>query len=199
MSGLTGIRSVTCILAVICAAAYGQAERDPVGPPRMEVETLQQWETARRDSAPAWSVDGAALSTRRLLPTEVARSAFADVGLRARWWWVRGAVEVGGGADWTAPSAAATTPGKWSPVVGVRADLSERTRLVYESEHALPWRGTDNSGAVPRTTRVALEFKSKSPVGDLRNGLLRVQLSGDAALQFKPRGGGLQVMYRERF
>ena len=199
MNGLKGIRIVSCMLAVIGAAAHGQVQRDGVGPPRMEVETLQQWETARRDNVPAWPAEGGALSTQRLLPTEAARSAIADIGLRARWWWGRGALEIGGGADWTAPSAAANSARAWSPVLGVRAALSAHTRLIYESESGLPWRSTDNSGAPPRTTRVALEFKSKSPVGDLRNGLMRVQLSGDSVLQFKPRGGGLQVMYRERF
>lgn len=187
------------MLVVACAAAHGQAERDEAGPPRVEVDTLQQWETARRDTVPTWPIDGAAWATQRLLPNESPRSVFSDVGLRARWWWGRGAVEVGGGADWTAPSASANAPRAWSPVVGVRAALSARTRLVYEAESGLPWRSKDSGGALPHTTRVAFEFKSKSPVGDLRNSFMRVQLSGDAALQFRPRSRGLQVMYRERF
>lgn len=197
MSGLKGIRGVSCVLAVMCACAH--ADPEALGPPRLEIDTLQQWEPARRDFGAASPFDVAALSSQRLLPGEASRSGFADNGLRARWWWGRGAIEIGGGGDWIAPSAAATAARPWSPVVGIRAALSARTRLIYEAESGLPWRNADNGGASPRTARVALEFKSKSPVGDLRNGLMRVQLSGDSALQFKPRSGGLQVMYRERF
>jgi hypothetical protein len=47
--------------------------------------------------------------------------------------------------------------------------------------------------------RFALEFRAKAAAKDLRESLLRVQMSGDAALHFRPRGGGLQITYRERF
>jgi hypothetical protein len=47
--------------------------------------------------------------------------------------------------------------------------------------------------------RFALEFRARSSASDLRESLLRVQMSGDAALHFRPRSGGLQVSWRERF
>lgn len=203
MSGLKGIRSVSCIFVVMCAGAHAQS--DALGPLRLEIDTLQQWERARGDFGPASRIDVATLRSQRLLPAEGLRATFADNGLRARWWWGQGAIEIGGGADWVASSAAADSANPpnaarpWSQVVGVRAALSARTRLTYETESSLPWRNNDSGGASPRTTRLALEFKSKSPVGDLRNGLMRVQLSGESALHFKPRSRGLQVMYRERF
>ncbi len=198
MSVLHGIRSVGCVVVLSCAAAH--AAPDTLGPPRLEVDTLQQWDPSRRDSGPAWRYgDAVAMSLQRPSAGVVGRSALSDDGLRARWWWGRGAIEVGAGADWLAPAGASSVARPLTQVVGVRAALSARTRLVYEAESAPLWRGADSGIVNPRTARVALEFKSKSPVGDLRNGLLRVQLSGDAALQFKPRSGGLQVMYRERF
>jgi hypothetical protein len=198
MSGLKGIRSVCCMLATMCAGAHAQP--DALGSLRLEIDTLRQWEPGRRDFGSASRLDVAALPSQRLLHSEGLRAAFADDGLRARWWWGQGALEIGGGADWVAPSTAGNTTRPWSQVLGVRAALSARTRLIYEAESTLPWRNAENNGAAPRTTRVALEFKSKSsPVGDLRNGLMRVQLSSESVLQFKPRSGGLQIMYRERF
>ncbi len=173
-------RGITCMLALCCAAA--QAQTDEARAPRLEVETLPQWDTAVRDSVAA----------QRL----ASQPASGDDGLRTRVWWGRGAIEVGAGADWRDATAAQPR----SQVIGVRATLSPRTRVIYETETARPWRNAESGSATPRTARIALEFKSKkSPVSSLRDGLMRVQLSGDAAVHFKPRGGGLQVTYRERF
>jgi hypothetical protein len=199
MTVLHSVRGISCLLALACAAAQATADDADAGPPRLEVETVPVWDAARRGHPPGWrTMDGAAASSQRLLPGLATQRIFGDDGLRARWWWGRGALEVGAGADWRAPSAAASAAQPWSQVLGVRATLSPRTRLVYETETVLPGGRADS--AKPRTSRVALEFKSrKSPVSNLRDGLMRVQLSGDSAVHFKPRGGGLQVMYRERF
>ncbi len=193
------VRGISCLLALVCGAAPAAADDADGGPPRLEVETVPLWDPARRDMLSGWrTMDGAPPSSQRLLPGLANNRMFRYDGLRARWWWGRGALEVGAGADWRAPSVAASGAQPWSQVLGVRATLSPRTRLVYETETALP--GSRADGASPRTSRVALEFKSrKSPVSNLRDGLMRVQLSGDAAVHLKPRGGGLQVMYRERF
>ncbi len=46
--------------------------------------------------------------------------------------------------------------------------------------------------------RFALEFRARSLARD-SSSLLRLQLSSDAALHFRPRSQGLQISYRERF
>jgi hypothetical protein len=195
MSVLHCVLGVVCVMTLASAAAH--AAPDDAASSRIEIDTLQRWDPARRDSiALARWQDAGSPTAQRTLP-----SSFADDGLRARWWWGRGAFELGAGADWLAPHLTATGARPLNQVVGVRASLSAHTRVVYETETALSWRSSDNpAGAGVRTSRVALEFKSKpSPVSNLRDGLLRVQLSGDAAVHFRPRSGGLQVMYRERF
>jgi hypothetical protein len=196
MSVLPGIRGISCLLALCCAAA--QAQPEARGATRLEIETVPQWDAARRDNLPGWrNADGNTATSQRLLPGLASNPAFGDDGLRARWWWGRGAIEVGAGADWTSPSITASGARPWSQVVGVRATLSARTRLVYETEATLPWRNGERDLAA---SRVALEFKSsKSPIANLRDGLVRVQLSADAAVHLKPRSGGLQLIYRERF
>jgi hypothetical protein len=200
MNAKHGIRGISCLLLVCCVAGT-HAQSDVAGASRLELETLQQWDATRPATLTAWrSNDGAQASSQRLLPGLSSNPMFVDDSLRARVWWGRGAVEVGAGADWRAASFTANAAQPWSQVVGVRATLSARTRIVYETGAALPWRSGDNVATGARTSRVALEFKSrKSPVSNLRDGLLRMQLSSDAAVHLKPRGGGLQVTYRERF
>lgn len=187
------------VLAMACASAHADIG-DASSAPRLEVESVPAWDFTRRDGLPGWSSNpgAAGAAQRRLAGLNVGRAS--DDGLRARWWWGSGGVEIGAGADLRATSVAAVGAQPWSHVLGVRATLSSRTSLVYETASALPWGNADATTASRRTSRVALEFKSrKSPVSNLRDGLMRVQLSGDADVQFKPRGGGLQVMYRERF
>jgi hypothetical protein len=83
-----------------------------------------------------------------------------------------------------------------NPVIGV--PLTPRTRLIYEPRPVHPW--SDNNGLTqPRPEqRVGFEFKSRSGARDLRN-LLRLQLTSDSSLQFKPRSGGLAVSWRSEF
>lgn len=195
-----GICGIGCLLVVCCAAVQAQSDEPSAG--RLEIEAVPQGDTAGlRYTLSGWrSNDGAATSMQHLAPGRANTTAFADEGLRARWWWGRGAIEFGTGADWRASAFSANAAQPWSQVVGVRATLSARTRVVYETEAVLPWRSGENAAVGARTSRVALEFKSKkSPVSNLRDGLLRMQLSSDAAVHLKPRGGGLQVTYRERF
>ncbi len=199
MSVLHCVRGVMCVMTLASAAAH--AVPDDAALSRLEIDTLQPSDLARRDGIAVarfqerWQ-DAGSPTQRSTLP-----SSFADDGLRARWWWGRGAFELGAGADWLAPQRTAAGARPLNQVVGVRASFSARTRVVYETETTPSWRSSGNpAGAGVRTSRVALEFKSKpSPVSNLRDGLLRVQLSGDAAVHFRPRSGGLQVMYRERF
>ncbi len=84
-----------------------------------------------------------------------------------------------------------------NPTLGLA--LGPRTRLVYEPRPVRPWAEANAAlTGAPAQARVGLEFKTVSPSTGARN-LLRVQLAGGGALQFRPRGGGLTVAYREQF
>jgi hypothetical protein len=84
--------------------------------------------------------------------------------------------------------------------LGLRAALSQRTQIVYETSLRAPQRSADISGLREQQRgRFALEFKTKSAVGDVRTGLLRFQLNDAGSLQFRPRRGGVQLSYREQF
>jgi len=122
----------------------------------------------------------------------------SDEQMQTRFWWRKGAVELGAGAnlDLTADRLTMRTP---TPVIGVRARLGERTRLVAEADPSAFGREAGVLDSAVDGARLALEFKTKSPLRDLRTSLLRVQLSGHSALHFRPRGGGMQVTYRETF
>lgn len=83
-----------------------------------------------------------------------------------------------------------------NPVIGLR--LSDRTRVIYEPKPVRPW--ADNNGLTQQRSeqRVGLEFRNRSGTRELRN-LLRVQLTSDSTLQFRPRSGGLAVSWRSEF
>ena len=83
-----------------------------------------------------------------------------------------------------------------NPVIGL--PLSERTRLIYEPKPVRPW--ADNNGLTQQRSeqRVGLEIRNRSGTRELRN-LLRVQLTSDSTLQFKPRSGGMAVSWRSEF
>jgi hypothetical protein len=76
--------------------------------------------------------------------------------------------------------------------------LGERARLVYEPRPQTPLQQAGIETGPSPEHRVGLEFKGTSAAGDVRN-LLRVQLAGDSALHFRPRGGGLNVSWRAKF
>lgn len=145
-------------------------------------------------------VDAPGGSTARLYRLDRTASAAVSDELRTRWWLGRGAGSIGAGADWAAtPARSALRP--WRPVLGLRADVGDHARLIYEVRGAAaPWASTGLPGAESQEVRVAMEFKSaRSPAQNLRNGLLRVQLSNTSALMLKPRSGGLVVSYRSQF
>ncbi len=190
---MRGIAGTACALALACAAA--QAEQAPIA--RFEIDTLPN--LVARAGQPSHRSGDMINWTDRQFSGQPVFSAFADEDLRARWWWGRGAFEVGAGADWAAPPRTALAARTWSPVVGVRAALSSRTRIVYEAEPGAAWRAAEAAVADQRSARFALEFKTRAAGGDLRSSLLRVQLSGDSTLHFRPRSSGLQLHYRARF
>ena len=82
----------------------------------------------------------------------------------------------------------------------LRVPVTSNAQLVFQPR---PWQTTDALTAaslqVPiQQTRLGLEFKATRPTDGARS-WLRVQLSGDSVLQFRPRGGGLVVTYRSQF
>lgn len=87
-----------------------------------------------------------------------------------------------------------------SPLPGpqLRLALSPVASMVYEPRRvpaASPLADNNLDGAAPS---LGLEFKSPAK-RDGPRALLRVQLSADSALQFRPRRGGLAVSYRAEF
>jgi hypothetical protein len=120
--------------------------------------------------------------------------------LRARWWWRAGGVELGTGSDWATDRTLQPHSGA-RPVLGLRTELSSRTRFVYEfrpPEHAHPTGtapGLDPAGRM----RWALEFKPSNPGRTYARGLLRVELSSASTLSFRPRGGGLAMTWNSRW
>lgn len=89
-------------------------------------------------------------------------------------------------------------------VAGVRARWwvgRGRLELGAGADWAAPAPRTPVGAGSPEALRprFALEFRAKGAAKDLRDSLLRVQMSGDAALHFRPRSRGLQITYRERF
>lgn len=74
--------------------------------------------------------------------------------------------------------------------------LGPRTRLIYEPRRLPPPNAF--ADAQPTPPSLGLEFKGPDANQGPR-GLLRVQLSGTSAVQFRPRRSGLAVSYRAEF
>lgn len=91
-----------------------------------------------------------------------------------------------------AGQAAAADPGM------LQMPLGERVRMTYTPR---PWQPDTlpPQDLAREQTRASLGLEFASPSKDGPRSLLRVQLSGDSALNFRPRGGGLSVQYRSRF
>jgi hypothetical protein len=84
------------------------------------------------------------------------------------------------------------------PTRTVRLPLGARTNLVVEQRTwQPPAQLTDPANPPPRAA-LALEFRSPSR-GDVARSLLQVKLSGDSALNFRPRGGGVTITYKAKF
>lgn len=174
-------------VAVAVAAAPSLA---PTGPAvRLELETVAPGLESPRSPTPRpYTSDDA---DRFLMAPE----------LRTRVWWGTPMVGVGTGADLVSATAAQGLR-PMRAVMGVRASMSERTRLVYEVRG--PAASSSSSVLLPggsaSEARLALEFRSaKSAAQNLRNGLFRVQLSNSSSLFLKPRSRGLVVSYRSQF
>lgn len=81
----------------------------------------------------------------------------------------------------------------------LRLPINDRVRMTYTPRPSMPdtLPPQEMARTAPRAA-LALEFASPSKNEGPRS-LLRVQLSGDSALNFRPRGGGLHVTYRSKF
>ena len=97
-----------------------------------------------------------------------------------------------------APDATRLSAPPALPAAQLRLVLTSRTAMVYEPRRLavpLPLAGAGQSEVPPS---LGLEFRSP-PSQHGPRAMLRVQLSGDAALQFRPRRGGLAISYRTQF
>ena len=97
-----------------------------------------------------------------------------------------------------APDATRLSAPPALPAAQLRLVLTSRTAMVYEPRRLatpLVLAGDGKSEAPPS---LGLEFRSPPSQHGPRT-ILRVQLSGDAALQFRPRRGGLAISYRTQF
>ena len=85
------------------------------------------------------------------------------------------------------------------PDTGQRVALTLNTHAVYQPLTRQP-RGsnTDLQGAPSTQASLGLEFRRKSSTQSAKD-LLKVQLTADSVLNFKPRSGGMVVTYRSQF
>ncbi|HZF78462.1 MAG TPA: hypothetical protein VEZ89_01610 [Rubrivivax sp.] len=73
------------------------------------------------------------------------------------------------------------------------------THVVHQPLSWQPRGGSPELQAHPTTqSTLGLEFRRKSNTQSAKD-LLKVQLTADSALNFKPRGGGMVVTYRSQF
>jgi hypothetical protein len=87
------------------------------------------------------------------------------------------------------------------PAGQLKLALGPHTSMVYEPRRLpspLPLQA-DGAAVEAAAPSLGLEFRTPSATRDGPRGLLRVQLSGDAALQLRPRRGGLAISYRTTF
>ena len=97
-----------------------------------------------------------------------------------------------------APDVTRLTAPAALPAAQLRLQLTSRTTMVYEPRRLstpLPL-AAEGQGETPPS--LGLEFRSPPSQHGARS-ILRVQLSGDAALQFRPRRRGLAISYRAQF
>ncbi len=78
--------------------------------------------------------------------------------------------------------------------------VSAHAHVFYEPK---PWQPDEPApsaaGLPPPRASLGLGFKTAPSGAAGMKGLLRVQLSSDSALHFRPRGGGLTVTYKAQF
>lgn len=80
----------------------------------------------------------------------------------------------------------------------LRLGLDDRVNLVYERRLQSGVGQPVDLLAHPPRTSLGMEFRTPNGSQGPRS-ILRVQLSGDSVLNFRPRGGGMTVIYRSQF
>ena len=186
---LTHLAALVLLLPLLPLAANAQGLAAYV--PRLEIETV----------SPAWQPRSAGVAAEGALPANLSQATRESV--RARWWWGSGRLEVGAGADWSTlvvPERSVVDRRSATPVLGLRAELARGAHLAYERD-AVVATAQHHFPAAAGGSRLALELSAgaASRPRVLPAGLLRVQLSSASTLQFRPRSGGLSVMYRAGF
>ena len=93
-------------------------------------------------------------------------------------------------------TTASTTSITTAPTL--RLGVNERVNVVYEQPR---WQGqTPVAELLAPQARASLGLEFRSPAASQGpRSILRVQLSGDSVLNFRPRGGGMAVTYRSQF
>lgn len=120
-------------------------------------------------------------------------------GLAALWVGAGTLAAPGAGSPGSPPVAAVAAVAP-APLPGaqLRLSLSPNRALVYEPGRLSAVNPLSAVDGVATRPSFGLEFRS--PAAHQRpSSLLRLQLSADAALQFRPRRGGLAVSYRAQF
>ncbi|HLL18926.1 MAG TPA: hypothetical protein VK439_09090 [Rubrivivax sp.] len=87
----------------------------------------------------------------------------------------------------------------WQPDAQQRVALSLKSQVVHQPLTWQPRGGNPELHTNPSTqSSLGLEFRRKSSSQSAKD-LLKVQLTADSALNFRPRGGGMVVTYRSQF
>lgn len=102
-------------------------------------------------------------------------------------------------AQTTSSSVLADPQAAWQPQQQQRFSLSLQTQPVPPQWSFQPRGGVHELQSQPaQPASLNLDFRRKSQHQQAKD-LLRVQLSADSVLNFRPRGGGLTVTYRAQF
>ena len=87
----------------------------------------------------------------------------------------------------------------WQPDPNRRIALTLNAQVVQQPLGWQPRGGQLELNGGPTTqASLGLEFRRKSSTQSAKD-LLKVQLTADSALNFRPRGGGMVVTYRSQF
>lgn len=87
----------------------------------------------------------------------------------------------------------------WRPDPQQRVALTVNTEVVHQPLSWQPRAGVADLQPGPTTqASLGLEFRRRSSTQSAKD-LLKVQLTADSVLNFRPRGGGMVVTYRSQF
>ena len=114
------------------------------------------------------------------------------------WCVIAGALSLAAAADGQA-QVLADPQRAWQSDAQQRVALTLNTQMVHRPLSWQPRGGSPELHTTPTTqASLGLEFRRKSSSQAAKD-LLKVQLTSDSALNFRPRGGGMVVTYRSQF